>query len=121
MGSFYTSRKFGLEIWVFLKGDAQAASNHVSIFIHTINKSFDDVVQWPLKANIEFSVLSKSVKHFARSFKTTTQSDAPFFDKPLLDNHNDTARGFPKFVQLNKISSLIENDTFSIKVGVNYH
>ena len=118
--SFYTSRRYRLETWVSLKGPTEDASHHVSIFTRTIKGSFDDVVQWPLKANVEFSVLSKNKKRFTRKLYTTNQADQQAFQKPLT-NHGHSARGYGNFVPDDKVLSLVENDTFSICVKVTFN
>ncbi|XP_066935125.1 TNF receptor-associated factor 6-like [Clytia hemisphaerica] len=67
--SFYTSRRYRLAVWTPPKGAKESVSDHMSVFIRVTSGHFDDNIQWPFKANIEFSVLSKSKKTFHHSIR----------------------------------------------------
>ena len=94
--------------------------DHVSIYIQTIKGSFDDVFQWPIiKANVEFSVFSKSNERFIKSFYTTAKGGDESFKKPLtIDDHKGL--GYNKYVPTSKVTSLVENDTLSFNIKVTF-
>uniref|UniRef100_A0A7M5X679 Uncharacterized protein n=1 Tax=Clytia hemisphaerica TaxID=252671 RepID=A0A7M5X679_9CNID len=115
---FYTSRGHKLEIELFPNGNGPRRNKNMAICARTVQGSFDDTINWPMKAIIEFYALDRSGNRRSYiSFNTNQTADVTeSFVKPP---HTENGRGIDHFVSLSN-GNPYPNDTFTVEVMIKY-
>jgi len=90
----------------------------MAIFARTVQGSFDDTINWPMKAMIEFYALDRSGNR--RSYTLfdideTADSTKSFVKPP----HTTNGYGTDHFVSLSN-GNPYPNDTFTVEVMIKY-
>ena len=116
--TFYTSLGHRLEVELYLNGVDDAIGKYVSIFFVTTEGVFDDVVSWPMKANIKYCVLCEGLEHYTDYLDTTVRVDACSFQKP--DNNSGGGIGNFEFISNCDIFNVLDNNSLVINISVDY-
>uniref|UniRef100_A0A7M5X5K3 MATH domain-containing protein n=2 Tax=Clytia hemisphaerica TaxID=252671 RepID=A0A7M5X5K3_9CNID len=115
---FYTSRGHKLEIVLYPIGDNGSRRNkNMAIYAQTVQGSFDDTINWPMEAIIEFYALDRSGNRRSYiSFNTNQTAYVTSFVKPP---HTANGYGIDHFVSLSN-GNPYRNDTFTVEVMIKY-
>uniref|UniRef100_A0A7M5X595 MATH domain-containing protein n=1 Tax=Clytia hemisphaerica TaxID=252671 RepID=A0A7M5X595_9CNID len=103
---------------LFPNGNGPRRNKNMAICARTVQGSFDDTINWPMKAMIEFYALDRSGNRRSYiSFNTNQTADVTeSFVKPP---HTENGRGIDHFVSLSN-GNPYPNDTFTVEVMINY-
>jgi len=114
---FYTSRGHKLEIDFRPNGESRRNKN-MAIFARTVQGSFDDTINWPMIAMIEFYALDRSGNRRSYFFFDTNETayTRKSFVKPP---HTTGGHGTGHFVSLSN-GNPYPNDTFTVEVVIKY-
>jgi hypothetical protein len=97
---FYTER-FGYKfaISVYPNGDGDGRGTHLSMFIFVMRTRHDDLLRWPIRAQVTFMVLHPERERIVYTFRADDPNNAcynkpttegnPAFGTPLLISHTD--------------------------------
>ena len=105
---------------IYLNGDAQNRSSHVSIFIVLMRGEHDSLLPWPFNHRVTLMICNQSAdrRHVVDSFLPDIESDS--FQRPRLEMN--TGAGIPKFVPISCIQSpsspFIQDDTMFVRCFV---
>ena len=118
---FFTSRLQKIEIVLYWKGNAKDSVGYISFFLCCKHTSYDDLLDWPMKATIHCGILHENTVHFSSKVPTKDAfQDSNTFQKPERDEEQERW-GRNRFVSLNDACNLIENDCLSLKIKVDHH
>ena len=114
---FYTSCGHKLNIKIFLNGNGKCLNKHVSIFFNTEVGTFDDAIQWPMRARINYCILVDGNEIHTFSIDTTAPKIAGSFQKPCPSN-SDNEFGHIDFISLD--DPVLKNNSMTFKIDVYY-
>ena len=86
-------------------GNFDGKGTHLSLYFYIMKGPFDDILEWPFKHDVEFSLIDQKSGH-AHYTWTSRYSDDPdhiAFTKPV--NHENGGYGIPTFMKLEEIST----------------
>ncbi len=99
-----------------MNGDGPGRNTHLSLFMVVMKGMFDDILDWPMKKHVTFTLFdqSKHKKHIVQTFLTDQKSES--FMKPTSDVN--TATGFPEFCSSSILNNkyFVRNETMYFKV-----
>ena len=108
---FYTSQ--GHKLKIFLSPNQY---EFVAIYFATDEGNFDDTIQWPMKAIIEFCAIDTNGNDvFQVSVNTNLPENRNSFQKPP---HYANGQGIPDFIPVSQVPLL--NNTLTLKVKIIY-
>lgn len=115
-----TSETFSIEqynfcIKVYPDGDGVGRNTHLSVFFAITKGENDDTLQWPFRAAIQMSLLNGKGEVIC-SDKMKTDFRSVCNRKP--ENGCNIASGFPKFIRLQTLESILNDDTLIIKFEI---
>jgi len=107
---------YKLKLDFYLNGNGEDNGGHASIFIGTVPGPFDDTLQWPMKAEIIFSVMKREEELNIEAIQTDYNNDSKkSFQRP--PNKVDFW-GVGEFIDHKQIHSHVINNKLTIKVIV---
>ena len=105
---FYTSpHGYKLCIRIYLNGDGIGKSTHISLFFFLMRSEHDNLLSWPFKQAIRFTLLHQKKPSLNISEAFLPDSTSVSYKKPTSDMN--VASGFPKFAR----QSVLEDEGFT--------
>ena len=113
--------KFRLEVKA--SGNGAGAGTHLSVYVHVMQGEFDDVLSWPLLADVHFRLLNQfsNDKHFNSKVSFTKENEASM--RVLNGRKAGTGRGYSQFIPLSALSAdpakntqYLKNDSLRFEV-----
>ena len=120
---FYTSREgYKLCGKIYLGGDGAGSGTHLSLYLVVLRGDYDELVAWPFRYRVTFSLMDQSPKkeNYIDIFKTDVSSSS--YKRPV--NEMNAPAGLPLFYPLDLLQSgagereFVKDDTLFIKITV---
>ena len=118
---FYTSRGHKIRIKLFLDGrKGPTRGKYVDLSFAAVRGCFDDAVQWPVKALINFRTVGQEDgdQISLDSVDTKLSINARFFQKPDYDERGSLR--CDGFIHVSQLCDLVFKNTLVLKFNVNY-
>jgi len=113
----YALDGYKMKVDLYLNGNGDNKGKHVSIFIYQEPGPFDDALEWPMKAQIIFSVMKDELEVNSNSFKTDHDNETKKdFQNPTYNNCR--GRGTPAFIDHNHIQDYVIDNKLTLKITV---
>ncbi|GAA6218963.1 TNF receptor-associated factor 6 isoform X1 [Lates japonicus] len=98
---------------------ALRCSNYISLFVHTMQGSFDEQLTWPFQGTIRLAILDQGPEGQHHVEVMETKPDLQAFQKPTIQR-NPKGFGYVTFMHLNQLSqrAYIKDDTLLIRCDV---
>ncbi|XP_063802356.1 TNF receptor-associated factor 6 [Pseudophryne corroboree] len=120
---FYTGKpgyKLCLRLHLQLPS-APRCSNYISLFVHTMQGEYDNLLQWPFQGTIRLSILDQSEGSNAQDQEEImdTKPDLLAFQRPTLPR-NPKGFGYVTFMPLHALKQrmYVKNDTLLVRCVV---
>ena len=122
--AFYSHQngyKFRLEVKA--SGNGAGAGSHLSVYVHIMQGEFDDMLTWPLLADVHFRLVNQfsNDKHFNSKVSFTKENEASL--RVLNGRKAGTGRGYSQFIPLSALSAdpakntqYLKNDSLRFEV-----
>lgn len=118
---FYTGRPgYKLCLRLHLQTpNAPRCSNYISLFVHTMQGSFDGLLSWPFQGTIRLAILDQGPEGQHHMEVMETKPDLQAFQKPN-SHRNPKGFGYVTFMHLNLLHqrAFIKDDTLLIRCEV---
>lgn len=118
---FYTGRPgYKLCLRLHLQTpNAPRCSNYISLFVHTMQGSFDGLLSWPFQGTIRLAILDQGPEGQHHTEVMETKPDLQAFQKPT-SQRNPKGFGYVTFMHLNLLhqKAFIKDDTLLIRCEV---
>ncbi|XP_066921048.1 TNF receptor-associated factor 4-like isoform X2 [Clytia hemisphaerica] len=117
---FYTSRGHKIRIKLFLDGrEGSTRGKYVCLSLAAVEGCFDDAVQWPVKATIQFQVKNQAGNTLWLDHIDTRQSiNARFFQKP--DYYEKGSIRCDEFIPVSGLKSAVFKNMLILIFDVEY-
>ena len=89
---------------------------HVSLFFVVMMSEYDDMLEWPFRKYVTFSIISPHTGQEVNVEKMQPNPNSSSFQKPR--KHMNIASGCPLFISREKLQQFIINDSFFLKIKV---
>ena len=107
---------YKLKLELLLNGHGESRGNYVSTYTSTVPGPFDDTLEWPMKAEITFSVIKGEEEIIRDCFQTDdTRESLTSFKKPP---HDHGGWGESEFIDHTEIQNYIFDNKLTLKVTV---
>ncbi|XP_042290083.1 TNF receptor-associated factor 6 [Thunnus maccoyii] len=118
---FYTGRPgYKLCLRLHLQTpNAPRCSNYISLFVHTMQGSFDGQLTWPFQGTIRLAILDQGPEGQHHMEVMETKPDLQAFQKPTIQR-NPKGFGYVTFLHLNQLhqKAYVKDDTLLIRCEV---
>uniref|UniRef100_A0A146P7D9 TNF receptor-associated factor n=1 Tax=Fundulus heteroclitus TaxID=8078 RepID=A0A146P7D9_FUNHE len=118
---FYTGRPgYKLCLRLHLQTpNAPRCSNYISLFVHTMQGTFDGQLTWPFQGTIRLAILDQGPESQHHMEVMETKPDLQAFQKPI-NPRNPKGFGYVTFMHLQQLSqrAYIKDDTLLIRCEV---
>lgn len=118
---FYTGRP-GYKLCLRLHLQTPTAprcSNYISLFVHTMQGTFDSQLSWPFQGTIRLAILDQGPEAQHHMEVMETKPDLQAFKKPT-NHRNPKGFGYVTFMHLNQLHqrAFVKDDTLLIRCEV---
>lgn len=99
--------------------NALRCSNFISLFVHTMQGSFDGQLTWPFQGTIRLAILDQGPEGQHHMEVMETKPDLQAFQKPSMQR-NPKGFGYVTFMHLQQLSqkTFVKDDTLLIRCDV---
>ncbi|KAK5874338.1 hypothetical protein PBY51_019293 [Eleginops maclovinus] len=119
--AFYTGRPgYKLCLRLHLQApNAPRCSNYISLFVHTMQGTFDGQLTWPFQGTIRLTILDQGPEGQHHTEVMETKPDLQAFQKPTIQR-NPKGFGYVTFLHLQQLSqrAFVKEDTLLIRCEV---